>query len=91
MESGATRAKIHGNVQGVGYRWATRREAERLGVTGSVRNLPDGSVEVVIDGSDAASAALLAWLDDGPPGAVVHSIEVEGTTPTGGGSFEILS
>ncbi|CAN5200225.1 acylphosphatase [soil metagenome] len=90
MEYSATRAKIRGTVQGVGYRWATRREAERLGLTGSVRNLADGSVEVVVNETDDASAALLSWLNDGPPGAVVHSVELESTTPTGGASFEIV-
>ena len=90
MENRATRAVIRGNVQGVGYRWATRVEAERLGVTGSVRNRTDGAVEVVVDGTDAAASALLSWLNDGPPGATVSSVELEDAAPTGGPSFEIL-
>jgi acylphosphatase len=91
MENGATRLIIRGNVQGVGFRWATQREARRLGATGSVRNRPDGSVEVVVDSADATSAALISWLNDGPPGATVTSVETEKTAPTGGKSFEIVT
>lgn len=68
------RIRVTGMVQGVGFRWACRREATRLGLTGWVRNLPDGSVEVSVHGDDAAVRALLAWLRSGPPGASVQAL-----------------
>jgi len=67
---------IHGRVQGVWFRESMRREAERLGVAGWVRNAPDGSVEAVIQGSDAAVDALIAWARSGPPQARVERIEL---------------
>ncbi len=64
-------AVVSGHVQGVGYRWFVRQVATELGVAGSATNLPDGRVEVVLEGPDAAVAAVLADLE-GPraPGAV---------------------
>ena len=51
----AYRYTVSGRVQGVGYRYFVLRQAERLGVTGFARNRPDGSVEVVAEGSDGAA------------------------------------
>ena len=66
---------IEGRVQGVWFRESMRAEAERLGVTGWVRNAPDGSVEAVVQGSDTAVDALVAWARIGPPQARVDRIE----------------
>lgn len=66
--------RIEGRVQGVWFRESMRREAERLGVTGWVRNLPDGSVEAVVQGSVEAVDALLVWSRTGPPMARVERI-----------------
>lgn len=68
---------VRGRVQGVGFRWFTLRAARGLGVTGFVRNLPDGAVEVVASGADAALKALGARLAHGPPGADVHRVDHE--------------
>ncbi|MHB1144149.1 MAG: acylphosphatase [Thiobacillus sp.] len=68
------RLHIQGRVQGVWFRESMRREAERLGVTGWVRNAPDGSVGAVIQGPDAAVDALIAWARIGPPQARVERI-----------------
>jgi acylphosphatase len=65
---------ITGRVQGVGFRWWTRRQAERLGVGGTVRNLEDGSVFVELAGASERVDALLAALRSGPPGAAVEDI-----------------
>jgi acylphosphatase len=73
---------IRGRVQGVGYRESMRNAAARLGVTGWVRNRRDGSVEAMVDGSDAALDAIVAWARTGPPGAFVSAVEertAEGT------------
>ncbi|HKH24441.1 MAG TPA: acylphosphatase [Acidimicrobiales bacterium] len=71
------RAVVSGLVQGVWYRQSCRREAERLGVSGWVRNRPDGRVELEAEGTRGAVDALLAWAHDGPPQAVVESVDVE--------------
>jgi acylphosphatase len=62
-------------VQGVGFRWYVRAEAARLGLAGWVRNRPDGSVEVVVDGPPDAREALVAAVRRGPPSAVVDRVE----------------
>lgn len=68
--------RIHGRVQGVGYRESLRWEAECRGVTGWVRNRRDGTVEAAIDGAPDAIDALLEWCRAGPPAARVTAVEV---------------
>lgn len=64
-------AWVHGRVQGVGFRWWTRSRAAELGLAGYARNLDDGRVEVVAEGSRAGCDRLLELLRSGrPPGAV---------------------
>ncbi|MBF0142552.1 MAG: acylphosphatase [Magnetococcales bacterium] len=83
--------RIEGRVQGVWYRGATQREANRLGVTGWVRNTPDGAVEAEFHGPAAAVAELIAWCHKGPPLARVIRLQVNdcppGPTPAAG--FEV--
>lgn len=67
---------IHGRVQGVWYRESMRLEAERLGVTGWVRNRGDGAVDAVVQGEEDAVVALIAWCREGPPAARVDDIEI---------------
>jgi acylphosphatase len=78
----ASRLLIHGRVQGVGFREAMRIEAERLAVTGWVRNRRDGTVEAVVAGSGDAVAQLIAWARIGPPDARVTRVEVVPETGT---------
>lgn len=73
----ATRFLISGRVQGVGYRDWCRREAERRGLSGTVRNLPDGRVEAVVIGSPEATDAMLAACRQGPPAARVEAIGLD--------------
>ena len=72
----ARRLRIHGRVQGVGFRYALLEEARRLGLTGWVRNRPDGSVEAVADGPADALDALVRWANHGPPAAAVTRVDV---------------
>lgn len=76
----AKHLKISGLVQGVGYRDAMCREADRLGVTGWVRNCRDGTVEAVVDGAPGAVDAISAWARRGPPAARVASVTVAEAT-----------
>ncbi len=82
-----TRTRAHviveGRVQGVFFRDFTRRQAESRGLTGFVRNLPDGRVEVVLEGEEAAVKSLVEALGQGPPLAHVTRLEVTYGTPTG--------
>lgn len=84
------RFRIRGRVQGVGYRWWTRGQAQRLGIAGSVRNCTDGSVEVSARGSTEAIAKLRHLLRRGPPGASVASVEEEEGVGVPDSGFHIL-
>lgn len=68
---------ISGKVQGVFYRAGAQSQANKLGVTGWVRNLPDGSVETLICGDEATLDAMQKWLATGPFLARVDHIEVK--------------
>ena len=70
------RLVVRGRVQGVWFRESMRIEAERLAVTGWVRNLRDGSVEAMIEGADTAVAMLIDWAHRGPEHALVTSVEI---------------
>jgi len=72
------RLQIRGRVQGVWFRESMRREAERLGVTGWVRNTPDGAVEAVVQGPAEAVDALIEWARSGPPMARVDGVILSG-------------
>ena len=73
----AIRYVVGGRVQGVYYRAATASRAEQLGLQGSVRNLANGSVEVIAVGDETAQRELAAWLWQGPPAARVDSVQME--------------
>jgi len=83
------RAVARGRVQGVWYRDSARREAERLGVSGSATNLPDGSVAMDVEGLAADVDAFLTWAADGPPRAKVEALVVEDAEPTGQAGFVV--
>jgi acylphosphatase len=83
------RVVVHGHVQGVFFRDTTRREASRRGLSGWVRNRPDGAVEAVFEGPPADVEALVALCSTGPRGADVRDVEVFEEAPEGLSSFEV--
>jgi acylphosphatase len=74
---------VSGRVQGVWFRQSCRREAQRLGLSGWVRNRADGDVEFEAEGAAPAVDRLVRWAHDGPPRALVTSVAVEPVTPAG--------
>jgi acylphosphatase len=84
------RVFISGKVQGVFFRAHTKARAERLGLTGWVRNLPDGRVEVVFEGSKEYVEEMVEWCWQGSPGAKVESVNVRRDKASGEfGGFKI--
>ncbi len=70
-------ARVSGKVQGVWFRASTLEQAQRLGVTGYVRNLADGRVEILAQGGGHAVEALIDWAHSGPSQASVSDVLVE--------------
>lgn len=68
---------ISGRVQGVFYRTSAKKMADKVGVKGWIRNLPDGKVEAVFEGDEDAVKQMISWCWIGPPGAKVMNIDVE--------------
>jgi len=86
----AVAGRVDGRVQGVLYRASMRAEAERLGVQGWVRNLPDGGVGFFAQGRREDVEQLLRWAEGGPPAAGVRQVTTEAATPrTGQQGFEV--
>ena len=83
-------ALVRGRVQGVGFRVATARRAHALCVSGWVRNLHDGRVEVAAEGASAAVEAMLDFLAEGPRGALVERVDSRSEPVRGESGFEIL-
>jgi len=79
----ARRFLVSGRVQGVGFRYFTQDIAEREGLTGLVRNLSDGRVEVVAEGDEPSLTRLEAALRRGPSHARVEQVEVDALPVTG--------
>lgn len=77
------RVFVSGTVQGVFFRESTREEADRHGVAGWVRNVPDGRVEAVFEGPREAVEALVAWCRRGPPRARVEEVSAQAEEPRG--------
>jgi acylphosphatase len=85
----ARRVVVHGRVQGVFFRDRTHRHARAEGVTGWVRNNPDGTVEIHAEGERAAVEQLIAFAREGPPLAQVERVDVEDIEPEGLEGFEV--
>jgi acylphosphatase len=81
--------RVKGSVQGVFFRVETRDRARSLGVSGWVRNLPDGVVEAVFEGEDAQVESMIDWSSRGPAGADVRDVDVAWEDPQGETGFAV--
>ncbi len=76
MASQARRIIVHGMVQGVGFRYFVQRVGKRLGLTGDVSNLPDSTVEIVVEGAPGSLEEFIREVRKGPPAARVDRLEI---------------
>jgi acylphosphatase len=81
--------RVTGRVQGVSFRAWTQEQAERLGISGWVRNCPDNTVEAHLEGEECAVNRLIDLIGVGPPGARVASVEVCEASVDSSGGFEV--
>lgn len=81
---------VSGRVQGVGFRWWTRKTAEELGLRGTVRNRRDGTVEIHAAGPAGAVEKLGDWLHEGPRSARVREVETSKSDASLPAGFEIV-
>ena len=79
MQEERERARVYvtGRVQGVFFRDSTRQNAERLGLSGWVRNSPDGAVEAVFEGPSEKVREMVRWCEVGPPDASVRDVDAD--------------
>ena len=81
---------VEGRVQGVFFRACTRDEAVRLGLSGWVRNRPNGSVEALVEGKKGAVNKMVQWFQQGSPHSIVEKVHLSEESPLGDfGTFEI--
>ncbi|MGH2820330.1 MAG: acylphosphatase [Actinomycetota bacterium] len=80
---------VSGRVQGVFFRDSARRQAEQEGLSGSARNLHDGRVEVILEGSEEAVERMVRWCREGPRHADVDAVDVTGEEPRGTTGFTL--
>lgn len=89
METVRAHVWVSGIVQGVFYRASTADVARSAGLSGWVRNLPDGRVEAVLEGPPSAVERVLDWMRSGPPRAVVEDVRVIAEPAEGLSGFAI--
>ena len=87
MTSIAADVIVTGHVQGVFFRASMREQADRLGVTGWVRNEPDGTVHAHLEGAPEAVDELVSWCAEGPPAARVSDVARSDAEPAGAEQF----
>ena len=90
MDEVAVAIGVIGKVQGVFFRESTRKMAEELGLKGTVRNLPDGSVHIEAQGPPASIDRLIEWCHHGPPRARVEQVQHEKIPLFGVKEFQVI-
>ena len=83
------RVRARGRVQGVFFRAEAQSRADSFGLTGWIRNNPDGSVEAVFEGDQQRVESIVEWCRRGPSGARVDGLEVEPEEPRGDSGFHV--
>lgn len=83
------RVLVSGAVQGVFFRDTCRKKAGEAGIAGSAANLPDGRVEIFLEGDEGAVQSVIDWCHEGTPQARVDSVEVTEQEPTGESGFSL--
>ena len=81
--------RVHGRVQGVGFRYHTRAKALEYGIAGFVKNLPDGSVYIEAEGEEAPLEMFILWVSKGPSWAHVNKTDTTTAPLSGFENFEI--
>ncbi|MDQ2983013.1 MAG: acylphosphatase [Actinomycetota bacterium] len=81
--------RVRGRVQGVFFRAELRDRAASLGLAGWVRNMPDGTVEAVVEGEPERVESLVRWSERGPSGASVEGVDVDWQEPVGETGFSV--
>ena len=89
MGEGARHVRVTGHVQGVFYRAWAQAQARELGISGWVRNCPDGSVEAHVQGDEGSVGRMVERMRAGPANARVDDIDVESAALDSGGRFEL--
>ena len=89
MSRARVRVVVRGRVQGVFFRAETRARAQSLGVSGWVRNAPDGTVEAAFEGDPKRVESMVEWCRRGPAGAQVDVVDAIPEEPTGEARFEV--
>ena len=84
------RLVVSGRVQGVFYRDTCRSVAGSAGVAGAARNLPDGRVEVILEGDPTAVEKVIAWCRKGTRGSRVTAVDISEEEPEGDSGFRVL-
>ena len=90
MTDSAVHIIVHGQVQGVFYRVSAQTRATELELTGWVRNVSNGTVEVHAEGDQETLDRFIEWCQQGPPSAKVSRIDLEWITPQAMSNFKIL-
>ena len=85
----ARKVRIYGRVQGVFFRQWAVNQARALGISGWIRNRPDGTVEAHVSGDEAAVAEMIAAMHQGPPQARVEDVTVEAVDPEEVSGFSV--
>ncbi len=90
MERISRRVVIKGRVQGVMFRASCAQEAKREKIVGYAKNLPDGSVEVLLEGDADAVEKVLSWCHQGPPSARVDTVNIHNVPTSNYSDFSVL-